>query len=54
MNPGSDVGKKELPSNVRSKFTELFIPEIENRNEILEFISKKVECYIGIDNCEKI
>jgi midasin (ATPase involved in ribosome maturation) len=29
MNPGSDVGKKELPFNIRNKFTELFIAEIK-------------------------
>ena len=34
MNPGSDIGKKELPANVRAKFTELFIPDLEERSEL--------------------
>ena len=28
MNPGSDVGKKELPENIKSKFTEIFVHDI--------------------------
>jgi midasin len=31
MNPGSDIGKKELPDNLRQKFTEIFVPDIEDR-----------------------
>jgi len=35
MNPGSDIGKKELPENVRLKFTELFIPDITDERDLL-------------------
>jgi midasin (ATPase involved in ribosome maturation) len=31
MNPGSDIGKKELPENVRLKFTEIFVTDIEEK-----------------------
>lgn len=27
MNPGMDVGKKELPPNIRGKFTEIFVQD---------------------------
>lgn len=39
MNPGGDIGKTELPPNIRNKFTEIYIPEIEERHEILDFVS---------------
>jgi midasin (ATPase involved in ribosome maturation) len=29
MNPGSDIGKKELPLNIKSKFIQIFVHEIE-------------------------
>src|SRR5205823_3461479 len=34
MNPATDVGKKDLPSGFRSKFTELFVPspDLETSN----------------------
>ena len=38
MNPGSDVGKKELPINVRRKFTTFYIEEMEDRNDLGKFI----------------
>lgn len=38
MNPGSDVGKKELPENIRNKFVEHYLVEIENKNDILTLI----------------
>lgn len=38
MNPGSDVGKKELPANIKSKFTIHHIPEMTNMNDLVIFI----------------
>ena len=35
MNPGSDVGKKELPQNIREKFTELWVPDISDSSDLL-------------------
>lgn len=40
MNPGSDIGKKELPENVRLKFTELFIPDITDERFIVDRVRK--------------
>ena len=38
MNPGHDVGKKELPINIRNKFTQLDIEDMNNRSDIVDFI----------------
>lgn len=35
MNPGTDIGKKELPENIRVKFTEFFINDLEDRADLL-------------------
>ena len=29
MNPATDVGKKQLPHNIRNRFTELFVEEMQ-------------------------
>lgn len=44
MNPATDVGKKDLPSALRSKFTELYAPSPDSDQEALVAI---VEQYIG-------
>lgn len=38
MNPGSDVGKKELPENLRYKFTEIFVDDIDSRTDLLYLV----------------
>ncbi|KAM3143024.1 hypothetical protein pb186bvf_004842 [Paramecium bursaria] len=38
MNPGHDVGKKELPINIRNKFTQLHIEDMNHRSDIVDFI----------------
>ena len=40
MNPGTDIGKKELPPNVRSKFTEIYVHEISEKNDLM--VKKKM------------
>ncbi|EPQ27974.1 uncharacterized protein PFL1_04301 [Pseudozyma flocculosa PF-1] len=44
MNPATDVGKKELPSGLRSRFTELYVPSPDSDRDALVAI---VEKYIG-------
>lgn len=44
MNPATDVGKKDLPSSLRSRFTELYAPSPDSDREALTAI---VEQYIG-------
>lgn len=34
MNPASDVGKRNLPSNIRSRFTEIFVDELSDSNDL--------------------
>lgn len=38
MNPGSDVGKKELPQNIKAKFTVLNLDEMNQRNDLIDFV----------------
>ena len=35
MNPATDVGKKELPDGLRNRFTEYFIEEPTNEQDLL-------------------
>ena len=42
MNPGSDIGKKDLPENVRLKFTEIFVTDIEAKNDLQHLVSQKL------------
>lgn len=44
MNPATDVGKKDLPPNLRSRFTELYVPPPDDDREALVAI---VSQYIG-------
>ncbi|XP_069830840.1 midasin-like isoform X2 [Dendropsophus ebraccatus] len=34
MNPATDVGKRNLPSGIRNRFTELYVEELENENDL--------------------
>lgn len=34
MNPASDVGKRNLPANIRSRFTEIFVDELADPNDL--------------------
>lgn len=44
MNPATDVGKKDLPPNLRNRFTELYVPPPDDDREALITI---VSQYIG-------
>ncbi|KAL4485768.1 hypothetical protein ABPG72_012308 [Tetrahymena utriculariae] len=54
MNPGSDIGKKELPENVRAKFTEIYVHDISEREDILTLVKKKLGSIVEFDVCQKI
>ena len=43
MNPGRQVGKKELPITLRSKFTEMWVPEMEKFEDIFEVVKFYLE-----------
>jgi midasin len=34
MNPGGDYGKKELSPALRNRFTEIWVPPVDNRNDL--------------------
>jgi len=34
MNPATDVGKKDLTGGVRSRFTEFFMDQLENKEDL--------------------
>lgn len=40
MNPSGDIGKKDLPPGLRNRFTEFFVDDLSNRDDLkVEFIS---------------
>ena len=49
MNPASDVGKKDLPANIRSRFVEIDVPSPDaDRETLLSIIEKYIgHCAIG-------
>lgn len=44
MNPPTDVGKKELPMVLRSKFTEIYVNDILDRQDLYKIIEE----YVGV------
>ncbi|KAJ3556791.1 hypothetical protein NM688_g1823 [Phlebia brevispora] len=49
MNPATDVGKKDLPPNIRSRFTEIDVPPPDaDKETLLSIISKYIgHCAVG-------
>nr|KAJ3422092.1 hypothetical protein HK105_001196 [Polyrhizophydium stewartii] len=43
MNPGGDYGKKELSPALRNRFTELWVPSVSSREDLLLILAKKLE-----------
>lgn len=41
MNPGGDFGKKELSPALRNRFTEIWVPALGNRDDMLQIIDEK-------------
>lgn len=42
MNPGGDFGKKELSPALRNRFTEIWVPPLSNRQDILDIVADKL------------
>ncbi|WVN89377.1 uncharacterized protein L203_104600 [Cryptococcus depauperatus CBS 7841] len=42
MNPGGDFGKKELSPALRNRFTEIWVPALDDRNDILQIIKQSI------------
>lgn len=43
MNPSTDVGKKDLPAGLRNRFTEFFVDELNEKNDLLLLVGKYLE-----------
>ena len=54
MNPGKDVGKKELPENVRAKFTDFVIEDIREKDDLFVFVERQIGHLFQKDVCEKL
>lgn len=39
MNPSTDVGKKDLPDGLRNRFTEFFVEELNEKNDLLLLVN---------------
>ena len=42
MNPGGDFGKKELSPALRNRFTEVWVPAVEAREELADLIARQL------------
>ncbi|WVQ83143.1 hypothetical protein IAT38_005281 [Cryptococcus sp. DSM 104549] len=43
MNPGGDFGKKELSPALRNRFTEIWVPALNNRDDLLQIIGQSMK-----------
>jgi len=43
MNPGADAGKKHLPPSIRARFTELFVEEMHDRDDLMAVVKQYLE-----------
>ena len=34
MNPANDIGKRNLPPNIRNRFTEIYVDELDNEQDL--------------------
>ncbi|KAL1131390.1 hypothetical protein AAG570_011007 [Ranatra chinensis] len=50
MNPATDVGKKDLPSGIRNRFTELFVSEYTEKSDLRLLI----RCYLQELSSQKV
>ena len=42
MNPGGDYGKRELSPALRNRFTEIWVPNVSSKEEMVEIVSAKL------------
>ena len=42
MNPGGDFGKRELSPALRNRFTEVWVPAVRARAELIELLSERL------------
>ncbi|KAF7722956.1 AAA ATPase midasin [Apophysomyces ossiformis] len=44
MNPGGDYGKKELSPALRNRFTEIWVPAVSDRDDLINIINEQLTC----------
>lgn len=54
MNPGGDYGKKELSPALRNRFTEIWVPSMENFNDVRQIVSAKLDDRVTSQLCEPL
>jgi midasin len=50
MNPASDIGKRNLPPNIRNRFTEIFVDELDNEHDLTLLIKSYLETLSDVNN----
>lgn len=55
MNPGGDFGKKELSPALTNRFTVVWVPALEDREELLAILQARLhgECFEGYVGCRR-
>lgn len=43
MNPSTDVGKKDLPSGLRNRFTEFYVDELTEKSDLILLVNNYLE-----------
>ena len=54
MNPGKQVGKKELPFSLRNKFTELWVEEMQSYEDVLGVVSWYLQGFADRNTVENV
>lgn len=55
MNPSTDIGKKDLPAGLRNRFTEFFVEELTDKNDLMLLVNSYLDTMALNDNkIEKI
>ena len=52
MNPGGDFGKKELSPALRNRFTEIYVPAVDQREDLLHIIINRLTRSTNLHNVD--
>ncbi len=48
MNPGGDFGKKELSPALRNRFTEIWVPALSVREDVLTIVQDRIQHEVSL------
>ena len=54
MNPGNSVGKKELANDIRKRFVESYVNELEDPDELIKIAMKRSQMNLSHSESEKV